>query len=310
MNPEKDQHPPSSQQNQGINDPIIHGHKPAHPHKWHMDRGIQSALIGGFFTILAGIMGIIVFSIKTAPMTQPVAIESSNEELSGENVDVALDEGGVVAEEFVGEEKDGIESTIVGLACPEKGENFDYKENEVYTRGSGTIISKDGLVITGAQIFGEDSDLHDDGCFVLIPKEDGQLDVYEAKVDSSNDLYDKFGLTALKITNTQDASYPHTTPWTEISACGKISNDDELVAYGLAYKDDSYKLVYVNGEVDRVEKDKIRLNISLSDWISGALAIRDGNCVMGITSIETTRTESKPYIISVKKIEEFLNKVN
>lgn len=307
MNPEKDPVRLTSQQNQGINDPIIHGHKPAHPHKWYMDRGIQSALIGGFFTILAGIMGIIVFSLKTAPTTQPVAIESSTEASTAREVSIGISpDGGIVAEEFVNEEEDGIESTIVGLACPKKGQNFEYNENETYARGSGTIVSKDGLVITGAQIFGKDSDLHNDGCFVLIPKEDGQLDVYEAKIDSSNDLYDKFGLTALKISDTQGRKIP----WTEMSACEKISNDDELVAYGLAYKDDSYKLVYVNGEVEKIEKDKIKLNISLSDWISGALATRDGNCVLGITSIETTRQESNPYIIPVKKIEEFLEKVN
>lgn len=216
-----------------------------------------------------------------------------------------------------------VTSVVVNIYCEDKinGESYG---------GSGTIFSKDGLILTNAHIIPEsaydDVYVDDTYCIVTLPNPETGLpdEIYYAYPILIPELSDQYDLAFMQIHdvfyNYEEGvaygEYPKDFPiLIDKSQCGDdyIKLGEEIRVYGYPSLSGGYALTVTDGVVSSmlVDEGLIITSAKISFGNSGGLAVDKNGCMIGVPSrVLSDENESFGVIISNNTINTFFQLID
>ncbi len=184
--------------------------------------------------------------------------------------------------------------------------------------GSGTIINKDGLILTNNHVISGST-----FCFVTLPdKITGQpMKIYKAKPIIISDLSEKYDLAGLSIVDSYTdnngeiwGTYPTTFHFFSApDSCNNYSPslNESITVYGYPVTSGGYNLTVTGGVISSFSDDgKILTDAKIDSGNSGGLAINQDGCFIGIPSaVISGNYQSLGVIIPQSLIDKFINQI-
>ncbi len=215
-----------------------------------------------------------------------------------------------------------IVSSVVNIFCP------SIVEGEEGTGGSGTIITKEGIILTNSHIIPQDEkyiNVDEKGCLVILPNSStGQPEeMYWATPIVLPEISDTYDLAYLSIyaayydeeSKEYKGSYPRTFPaFDDSSRCvdENVKLGEKVTIFGYPSLSGGYSLTVTDGLVSSFPGEGLIVtSAKISEGNSGGLAVDAKGCMLGIPSmISYDETESLGVIISSDLIVKFSDEVS
>ena len=219
---------------------------------------------------------------------------------------------------FINTHRDVV-SSVVNIYCADG-------EKKTHT-GSGTIISKDGLILTNSHVIHELGHAYtptdDHTCIIAIPDPMTGLpdQVYSGHSIFSDTISDRYDLAFVQIDGPYydedgmpQGQYPTTfNSYTNKKQCGDPMLSELLWVYGYPSLVGGYALTVTDGVVSAILKDEglIVTSAKVSRGNSGGLAVNEDGCIIGIPSIvKSNEIETYGIIYSHDLVSEFISMIN
>lgn len=218
-----------------------------------------------------------------------------------------------------------VSRSVVNILC-------EAVDSDASSGGSGTLITKDGVIITNSHIIPQDADnvgVIDKGCIVTIPDPaTGELDkVYWGKPIVLKGLSDEYDLAYVKINapyiddnGKQYGDYP--TDFTSI--LGSVNYDEicpptdtnklgsPVRIYGYPTTSGGMNLTITEGVLSSfTDEGLILTSAKVDSGNSGGLAVNSNGCMVGIPeAVENGKYQNLGVIIPMSLVLEFSNQVS
>lgn len=210
-----------------------------------------------------------------------------------------------------------ITATVVNIFCESA------LSNEESSGGSGTIIDKDGLILTNSHVIPQDKDnlrVVEEGCVVILPDPvTGQpKDLYLADPIVISGISDKYDLAFMSIYaayyNEEEQKYAGTYPrqfpaFDDTTRCKNenIQLGEPVRIFGYPEISGGYSLTITDGIVSSFPGEGlIMTSAKVSYGNSGGLAVDRNGCMIGVPSMfSSDENESLGVIISTDLISKF-----
>ncbi len=215
-----------------------------------------------------------------------------------------------------------ITSSVVNIFCP------SIISDDEASGGSGTIITKDGIILTNSHIVPQDeTDLHvdEDGCLVVLPDPlTGQpKDIYWANPMVIPGISDNYDLAFMEIHSAyydkEKEQYAGIFPreFPNFDDTTRCTNDDLKLGepvriFGYPAISGGYSLTITDGIISSFPGDgTIVTSAKISHGSSGGLAIDKNGCMIGVPSmVSFDEVESLGVIVSMESINKFVDEVS
>ncbi len=220
-------------------------------------------------------------------------------------------------------------AAVVNIYCP------SMLDEDGGSGGTGTIIDKDGLILTNSHIIPQDeNNIHvsEEGCLVILPDSiTGQpKDYYYARPIVLNELSDKYDLAYMQIyksyfdkdRNMDVSLYPRNFPnFNDTTRCSNksVRLGESVRIFGYPSISGGYSLTLTEGVVSSFPGDGLIVtSAKISHGNSGGLAVDGDGCMIGVPSmVSSDESESLGVIISKEliykfdgEVEEYIKKLN
>lgn len=184
--------------------------------------------------------------------------------------------------------------------------------------GSGTIFSKDGLVLTNNHVIARAK-----SCAITLPDPTSGVPIYiyEAKPIIVPDLSEQYDIAMLEIDNSYTDSdgktwgdYPTSFPaYARLDSCDNsdLQLGDSIKIYGYPVTSGGYNLTVTEGIISSFSDDgNILTSAKIDSGNSGGFAIDQNGCFLGIPSaVIEGKYQNLGVIISTSIIKEFVNQI-
>ena len=213
-----------------------------------------------------------------------------------------------------------ISASVVNIWCPFDTEEFNL--DSAGYGGSGTILDKEGLVMTNSHVIPQDEKYlltHEKGCFVILPDSVSGIpdEIYVAEPFVYPGISDEYDIAYMDIYDVYDdgeyvyGEYPRDFPAfddTEVCSDEYIKLGEKVHVFGYPVSSGSYSLTVTDGIVSSFPGDgTIITSAKIDSGNSGGLAVDASGCMIGIPSaVYLGEHENMGVIISVDLIYEFL----
>lgn len=219
-----------------------------------------------------------------------------------------------------------ITSSVVNILCESR------VSNDV-SRGSGTIITEDGVVITNSHVIPQDDKylyVPEKGCLVILPdRKNGQpKEIYWGKPTVMPELSDQYDLAILKIyevytdeigksygryPKTFQSIFAESNKYDDICLLSRnVKLGDSVRIYGYPQTSGGYNLTVTDGIASSFpDKGLILTSAKIDAGNSGGLAVDRKGCMVGVPSaISEGKYQNLGVIISMDLVLEFSEKIS
>lgn len=193
--------------------------------------------------------------------------------------------------------------------------------------GSGTIISRDGLILTNAHVVHVLGHAYiptdDHTCIISIPNPITGLpdQVYSGYSLFSDAISDKYDLAFVQISGPYhdengeaQGQYPRTfNAYMDQKQCGDPMLSEQLWVYGYPTLIGGYALTVTDGVVSALLKDEglVITSAKVGRGNSGGLAVNKDGCIIGIPSmVRSNEIETYGVIYSHDLVSEFISMIS